>query len=109
MCSGKLARKLDDKYNYVTCHHSIFRDFICLFVVVVVLGFYVPPTAKVIRRQDLGLSERLEKPGIEVCLFGLRLYVPVNNFSVFYQYFKGGKCSRVNVTCSRIQHGDWPE
>ena len=27
-----------------------------IVVVVVVLGFYVPPTAKVIRRQDLGLK-----------------------------------------------------
>ena len=42
-------------------------------VVVVVLGFYVPPTAKVIRRQDLGFmsSERLEKPGIELTTPGL--------------------------------------
>ena len=29
----------------------------CLFlIVVVVLGFYVPPTAKVIRRRDFGLK-----------------------------------------------------
>ena len=36
---------------------------------VVVLGFYVSPTPKVIRRRDLRLkvsSERLEKPGIEL-------------------------------------------
>ena len=41
---------------------------------VVVLGFYVSPTAKVIRRQDLGFkvsSERLEKPGIELTTPGL--------------------------------------
>ena len=45
-----------------------------------------------------------------VCLFGLRLYVPVNNFSVM-----SGRSHRflgitstfweVNVSCSRIQHG----
>ena len=38
------------------------------------LGFYVSPTAKVIRRQDLGFkvsSERLEKPGIELTTPGL--------------------------------------
>ena len=43
-------------------------------VVVVVLGFYVSPTAKVIRRRDLGFkvsSERLEKPGIELTTPGL--------------------------------------
>ena len=41
---------------------------------VVVLGFYVSPTAKVIRRRDLGFkvsSERLEKPGIELTTPGL--------------------------------------
>ena len=32
------------------------RTKISCVVVVVVLGFYVPPTAKVIRRQDLGLK-----------------------------------------------------
>ena len=46
-----------------------------------------------------------------ICLFGLRLYVPVNNFSVM-----SGRSHRfpgfistfweVNVSCSRIQHGD---
>ena len=45
------------------------------------------------------------------CLFGLRLYVPVNNFSVM-----SGRSHRflgitstfweVNVSCSRIQQGD---
>ena len=47
---------------------------------------------------------------IFVCLFGLRLYVPVNNFSVM-----SGRSHRflgitstfweVNVSCSRIQQG----
>ena len=47
-------------------------------------------------------------------LFGLRLYVPVNNFSVM-----SGRSHRflgititfweVNVPCSRIQHGDLRE
>ena len=46
-----------------------------------------------------------------VCLFGLRLYIPVNNFSVM-----SGRSHRFlgitstfwegNVPCSRIQHGD---
>ena len=43
-------------------------------VVVVVLGFYVPPTAKVIRKRDLRTmvsSGRLEKPGIELTTPGL--------------------------------------
>ena len=38
------------------------------------LGFYVSPTAKVIRRRDLGFkvsSERLEEPGIERTTPGL--------------------------------------
>ena len=37
------------------------------------LGFYISPTAKVIRRRDLGLvsSKRLEKPGIELTTPGL--------------------------------------
>ena len=49
-----------------------------------------------------------------VCLFGLRIYVPVNNFSVM-----SGRSHRflgitstfweVNVSCSRIQHGDLSE
>ena len=41
----------------------------------VVLGFYVSPTAKAIRRRDLGFkvsSERLEKPGIELTTPGLK-------------------------------------
>ena len=49
-----------------------------------------------------------------VCLFGLRLYVPVSNFSVM-----SGRSHRflsitstfweVNESCSRIQHGDLSE
>ena len=41
--------------------------------VVVVLGFYVSPTAKVIQRRDLGLKSHLkdEKPGIELTTPGL--------------------------------------
>ena len=49
-----------------------------------------------------------------VCMFGLRLYVPVNKFSVM-----PGRSNRflgitstfweVNVSCSRIQHGDLSE
>ena len=47
----------------------------------------------------------------EVCLFGLRLYVPVNNFSVMSgrsHCFLGitNTYWEVNVSCSRIQHGD---
>ena len=54
----------------------------------------------------------------KVCLFGLRLNVPVNNFSVMSErshrflgitstffFFLGGG-GGVNVSCSRIQHGD---
>ena len=45
--------------------------------IVVVLRFYIPPTAKVIWGRDLGLksllsSERLEKPGIEPTTPGLQ-------------------------------------
>ena len=45
------------------------------------------------------------------CLFGLRLYVPVNNFSVMSgrrQRFLGitSTFREVNVSCSRLQHGD---
>ena len=49
-----------------------------------------------------------------VCMFELRLYIPVNNFSVM-----SGRSHRflgiastfweVNVSCSRIQHGDLNE
>ena len=35
------------------------KDFL-MIVVVVVLGFYVPPTAKVIQRRDLGLKSHLK-------------------------------------------------
>ena len=49
-----------------------------------------------------------------VCLFGLRLYVPVNNFSVMSgqsHRFLGITSTflEVNVSCSRIQHGDLSE
>ena len=50
----------------------------------------------------------------EMVWFGLRLYVPVNNFSVM-----SGRSHRlvditstfweVNVSCSKIQHGDLSE
>ena len=45
------------------------------------------------------------------CLFGLRLYVPVNNFSVMSgrgHRFLGITSTfwEVNVSCSMIQHGD---
>ena len=45
------------------------------------------------------------------CLFGLRLYVSVNNFSVMSgrsHRFPGitSTFGEVNVSCSRIQHGD---
>ena len=35
---------------------AVTAQLISTFVFVVVLGFYVPPTAKVIRRRDLGLK-----------------------------------------------------
>ena len=38
-------------------------------VVVVVLGFYVPPTAEVIRRRDLGLKSHPKDWRIDVTLF----------------------------------------
>ena len=46
-----------------------------------------------------------------VCLFGLRLYAPVNNFSVMSgrsHHFLGitSTISEVNASCSRIQHGE---
>ena len=48
------------------------------------------------------------------CLFGLRLYVPVNNFSIMSgrnHRFLGITSTfwEVNVSCSRIQHGDLSE
>ena len=48
------------------------------------------------------------------CLFGLRLYIPVNNFSVMSgqsHRFLGITSTfwEVNVSCSRIQHGDLSE
>ena len=44
-------------------------------------------------------------------LFGLRLYIPLNNFSVMSgrsHHFLGITSTfwEVNVSCSRIQHGD---
>ena len=60
------------------------------------------------------ICECLKELTIFVCLFGLRLYVPVNNFSVM-----SGRSHRflgitstfweVNVSCSWIQHGDLSE
>ena len=60
------------------------------------------------------LKSSFALPGLFVCLFGLRLYVTVNNFSVM-----SGRSHRflgitttfweVNVFCSRIQHGDLSE
>ena len=44
------------------------------FVVVVVFGFNVPPTAKVIRRRDLGLKSH-PKDCFDFVLFDLLLYV----------------------------------
>ena len=49
-----------------------------------------------------------------VCLFGLRHYVPVDNFSVMSgrsHRFLGitSTFREVNVSCSRIQHGDLSE
>ena len=52
-----------------------------------------------------------------VCLFGLRLIFPVNDFSVMSgrsHRFLGITCVtstfwKVNVSCSRIQHGDLSE
>ena len=48
------------------------------------------------------------------CLFGLRLYVPVNNFSVMLgrshaSWVLPVLFGEVNVSCSRIQHGDLSE
>ena len=48
------------------------------------------------------------------CLFGLRLYVQVSNFSVMLgrsHRFLGITSTfwEVNVSCSRIQHGDLSE
>ena len=48
------------------------------------------------------------------CLFGLRFYVPVNTFSVISGRSHRFLCStstfwEVNVSCSRIQHGDLSE
>ena len=60
---------------------GITSTFWVVVVVVVVLGFYVSPTAKVIRRRDLGLKSHPKdwrSPG----LFG-----------------------GVNVPCSRTRHG----
>ena len=56
------------------------------------------------------LLPRLYEPRCEfVCLFGLRLYVPVNNFFSnvgtepplpgYYQYFWGGKCILLKPPC----------
>ena len=49
-----------------------------------------------------------------LCLFGLRLYIPVNNFSVMLGWshrFEGITSTywEVNVSCSRIKHGDLSE
>ena len=56
----------------------------------------------------------VEQASLFYCLFGLRLYVLVNNFSVML-----GRSHRflgitstfwdVNVSCSRLQHGDLSE
>ena len=40
--------------------------------VVVVVGFYVPPTAKVIRIRDLDLKSHPEKPGLKLTTPGLQ-------------------------------------
>ena len=63
----------------------------------------------IVRKMDFSCSDKQGQ--IFVCLFGLRLYVPVNNISVM-----SGRSHRflgitntfweVNVSCSRIQHGD---
>ena len=42
--------------TYLRVLGIIFHFHFIHYVVVVVLGFYVPPTAKVIRRRDLGLK-----------------------------------------------------
>ena len=42
----------EPSHDYTICR----QESIYLIIVVVVLGFYVSPTAKVIRRRDLGLK-----------------------------------------------------
>ena len=54
----------------------------------------------------------ISRSGVFVCLSGLRLYVPVNNFPVMsgrIHRFLGITSSfwEVNLSCSRIQHGQF--
>ena len=80
-----------------------------IFVVVVVLVFYVSPTAKV--RHELGFKfhpKDCRSKGLVCCLFLFN--IPVNNFSVIlgqnhcflgvYQYF-----GNLKVSCSRTLYG----
>ena len=57
------------------------------------------------------MNKRVSQLVLFVCLFGLRLYISVNNFSVMSgrsHCFLGITSTfwEVNVSCSRIQHGD---
>ena len=59
-------------------------------------------------------SNYMPKLEYQFCLFGLRLFVPVNNFSVMSGLSHSflvitSTFWEVNVSCSKIQHGDLSE
>ena len=65
--------------DHTKLHAQITAQYICLrklsIKLIVVLGFYIPQTAKYIQRQDLGLKSHPKdwrSPGIELTTAGLR-------------------------------------
>ena len=61
-------------------------------MVVAVLGFYVPPTAKVIRRRDLGLKSHPKdwrSPGSNFVMVNCTLFI----FKFFHMVTRGEDCN----------------
>ena len=64
---------------------------------------------------SLKAVSKLPEPKFLFGLFGLRLYVPVNNFSVMsgrshrFLGITSTLLREVNISCSRIQHGNLSE
>ena len=56
----------------------------CSHVVVVVLGFYVPPTDKVIRRRDLGLKSHPKDCNVATLRERLRTHKVFTKDQCFY-------------------------
>ena len=91
-----------------------FKSELYLYYIVLILYTAFKSQTSVLKHSQLRFYQGFYETLKSVCLFGLRLYVPVNNFSVMSERshrFLGITSTfwEVNVSCSRIQHGDLSE